>query len=1451
MDDRLDNKSIFLLGDQMKTNLDCIKSFLLFAFVLFVLVACSPMPTPSTAFVGVTAPATLAVPTFTTTPTSTVTPVLPTRTVTPTPLPPLVKGWGARQEVLLDGRWEYIKVKSLDDALPTSGWQSFNVPGLLNGYNYERAWFRRKFNAPEQWRGQRLIIEFGGVKYNSRVLVNGKNVGGTFNGYDAFELDITDAVKLGAENELLVGVYDWTGIFVGAPMSFPSGMDMNVMRQTVRDRLIAPFGGQYWMYGIWDSVNLRIVAPTYIQTLFVRPLVQKNRLEVDATIVNAGQQPFVGSLQARIFKWGGTGRDEARQWELRGNPIATFASTQVNLAAGKSLTTTLLLEKPPLELWSPYSPQLYVIEVGFDSGDAVRERIGWRELDTRGGDFYFNGKKIHLLATSYWPPSQPVTREYVVGELKAIRAMNAVAFRTHTQPWSRMWYEVADEIGVMMIPEGAIWNDDIAYRVDDPKFWENYATHLRAMVRHLHNHPSVVMWSLENELYGTRINDNTPNEAQLANLGKIVQQEDPTRPITYESDGDPGGVADVIGMHYPNEYPERRLWPQDAYWMETPRSIFGGGGLFWDNQPFLWDHKKPLYIGEYLWIPSRDPSTQTLFFGDEAYRSHKDYRSRGKAIAWRMQILAYRHYGVSGQSPWTVHEEGPMNERNPTWVTHRDMYRPLAAFVREQDTRFYSGDVVTRTVELFNDTMGDVSLAQFRWALLDGEKSVASGSENLAMPSGDHQERVIQIAMPQVSERKQFKLHLTMHVGNEEKFREDYPVEVFPRAERWQLPNAPIVLYDPKGTLGKFWKTVPFRSLKQLQDWDGQGLLVVAPDALTRSSGASQVTEIGGTLGQSQWLAQQVQKGARVLVLEQTESASDWLPVQIGNQSSTLAFPQIATHPILRGITADDLRWWRGDHLVSHHEPIRAGLAGVRPLIVTGSVRGVANAPLVEIQQGNGVWLICQLQVVSKLESEPIARVLFERMLQYLDDFRPVAGTTLFLVTPSLQDQLSRIGVDAQPLTNWSAVQFPRVQLVVLQTDAATILKNADRLSEFIHAGGQVLWHRPDPKDFAQVRDVFKLPVTMQPYQGFALRAEGAGALFETILREDLYWLGKPGSVSWQETTLATDVTEYAFIPDEQVPPGETFEAERNVDLTGSIVQVQRNEVVFATNGSARWMIQIPQAGLYQFGLIARGTPAQGVYPIAQVLLDSQPLGILYIAKRESAYYGIKFRADAGAHQITVIYNNDLQAPPEDRNLYVDRYMISPGQDATGNQPLTIPGALVSVSQGKGQFVLDAIRWEDAGRNQSRAQRFIASLMTVLGARFQGRAQVNVVEAETMNPQPNLRYYRREADHIAMPSSGYVETQIRVVTGGRYRIGVVAKGDPADGVYPIVALELNGREIGRVECKSDDWTIHYITTDLPEGTSNLRLRFTNDLWLQDKGEDRNLWVDRIEFELLK
>jgi len=86
-----------------------------------------------------------------------------------------------RQETSLNGTWEYVKVTDLDAPVPTEGWQAKEVPGQLPGYNYERAWSRRTF-ACDASAGRRVKLHFGGVNWNSRVLVNGKPVGGNFGG---------------------------------------------------------------------------------------------------------------------------------------------------------------------------------------------------------------------------------------------------------------------------------------------------------------------------------------------------------------------------------------------------------------------------------------------------------------------------------------------------------------------------------------------------------------------------------------------------------------------------------------------------------------------------------------------------------------------------------------------------------------------------------------------------------------------------------------------------------------------------------------------------------------------------------------------------------------------------------------------------------------------------------------------------------------------------------------------------------------------------------------------------------------------------------------------------------------------------------------------------------------------------------------------------------------------
>jgi beta-galactosidase/beta-glucuronidase len=754
---------------------------ILVAFLAFIIFGCA-QPTGLT-----TTPSdTLAAPTDT--------PYLTPAPVTPTARPtdlPVAQAWGSRQVLALDGSWQVLRVKSLDEPIPNSGWEDFQVPGILDGYNYERAWFQRKFEVSSGWQGQRLILHFGGVKYNSRILVNGQKVGGHFNGYDAFDVDISQAVKWGAANLLQVGVYDWTGVFSDSNFDLqPYGADLDALRIAPADRILAPIGGLFSYYGIWDSVTLKIVPATHIDSFFIQSSLSKNRLDVDLTITNSAQEPFSGRLSGRIFPWRGAGRDGNGQWSLQGQAVTSFPVQSISLAAGQTGTFRLTLEEPGLNAWTPFTPNLYVLEAGFDQpdSDAVRERFGWREFQVKAGDFYLNGNKVHLLAASWWPDGKTWTREQVITELQNTRAANVVAFRTHTQPWPEIWYEAADEVGLMMIPEGAIWNDDTSYRINDERFWKNYADHLSAMLQNLRNHPSVVMWSLENEFSGDRINDQTPlAEQRLADLGRLVKQLDPTRPITYESDGDPGGVSDVIGIHYPNEYPQYRLWPNDAYWLDKPRELTSGGGFFWDKQPFLWDHAKPIYIGEYMWEPSSDPSTHTVLMGDQAYSNYHYYAVQAKAFAWRMQILAYRYFGVNGHSPWTVQEEGALDESNPTWVAMRAMYRPLAAFLREYDTRFFAGEKVKRTVLLFNDSMQDRPSLDFHWGLFYDRQTLAQSSKSNSMDSGSQIERVIEMPMPEVTEHKRLTLNLTLAGSGLTTFQDNLIIDVYPRG--WIFPG--------------------------------------------------------------------------------------------------------------------------------------------------------------------------------------------------------------------------------------------------------------------------------------------------------------------------------------------------------------------------------------------------------------------------------------------------------------------------------------------------------------------------------------------------------------------------------------------------------------------------------------------------------------------------------------
>ena len=127
------------------------------------------------------------------------------------PRPQLVRGnW-----TNLNGLWDYA-VTNLDAAEPTAFEGKILVPfcieSALSGVKRkftpkDRLWYSRSFVAPKLKNGERLILNFGAVDYETTVLVNGKTVGSHIGGYDAFSFDVTDSLQPG-KNKLVVSVTD-------------------------------------------------------------------------------------------------------------------------------------------------------------------------------------------------------------------------------------------------------------------------------------------------------------------------------------------------------------------------------------------------------------------------------------------------------------------------------------------------------------------------------------------------------------------------------------------------------------------------------------------------------------------------------------------------------------------------------------------------------------------------------------------------------------------------------------------------------------------------------------------------------------------------------------------------------------------------------------------------------------------------------------------------------------------------------------------------------------------------------------------------------------------------------------------------------------------------------------------------------------------------------------------
>ncbi|HVE15129.1 MAG TPA: glycoside hydrolase family 2 TIM barrel-domain containing protein, partial [Chthoniobacterales bacterium] len=410
-----------------------------------------------------------------------------------------------RQSVSLNGNWQFQPIALPDsfregqDPTPTlppadaSKWEKtpIRIPSPWNVNSFadkdglggdfraypsypkewekiKMGWLRRTFSVPAAWSGRRIMLHFQAVAGKAEILVNGKKAGENFEIFLPFDLDVTDLVKPGADNELLVGV-------LKASLLDEKG------EHGRRTYQAGSFWGQH-AAGIWQDVFLVAEPNVRASNVFVQPKVDSDTLAAEVTLKNDSNSEAEVSVGAQAFPWiSKAGKDVLTaplpSSELGPQSALSLAPVTAKIPAHGETTVTLQASvKGRLKLWAPGTPNLYGLVVQTSQGgkpvDSKYTRFGWRQFTFKGTDMLLNGKPIVLHGDSWHFLGIPqMTRRYAWAWFTALHDANLNAVRLHAQPYPTFYLDVADEMGIMVLDESAVWASDGGPKLDDPRYW--------------------------------------------------------------------------------------------------------------------------------------------------------------------------------------------------------------------------------------------------------------------------------------------------------------------------------------------------------------------------------------------------------------------------------------------------------------------------------------------------------------------------------------------------------------------------------------------------------------------------------------------------------------------------------------------------------------------------------------------------------------------------------------------------------------------------------------------------------------------------------------------------------------------------------------------------------------------------------------------------------------------
>ena len=446
-----------------------------------------------------------------------------------------------------DANWKFMlsdSVQAQDPAFDDSAWQQVDLPhdySITQKYSQSNeaesaylpggtGWYRKSFTIDRDLAGKRIAINFDGVYMNATVWFNGVKLGTHPYGYSPFSFDLTGNAKFGGENTIVVKVenrlpssrwYSGSGIYRDVTLTVTDGVHVGNNGVAIKTPSLATQNG--------GNVTMNLTTKV------------ANDTKAAANI----------TLKQTVFPKGGK-TDAA---------IGTVTTASKSIAAGASADVTSTITAASPKLWSIKNPNLYTVRTEVLNGDTVLDTYDteygfrWTGFDVTSG-FSLNGEKVKLKGVSMHHDQGSLgavaNRRAIERQVEILQKMGVNSIRTTHNPAAKALIDVCNEKGVLVVEEvfdmwnrskngntedygkwfgQAIAGDNAVLGGDKDETWAKFD--LTSTINRDRNAPSVIMWSLGNEMMEGISGSVSGFPATSAKLVAWTKAADSTRPMTY------------------------------------------------------------------------------------------------------------------------------------------------------------------------------------------------------------------------------------------------------------------------------------------------------------------------------------------------------------------------------------------------------------------------------------------------------------------------------------------------------------------------------------------------------------------------------------------------------------------------------------------------------------------------------------------------------------------------------------------------------------------------------------------------------------------------------------------------------------------------------------------------------------------------------------------------------